>query len=132
MPNDLAGIEFSADLRCEMDSRPITIRTVGRTIVVEVPDVATGLKLLRLGLPRGSLRRRLHKIKYTLDFLHAGLEVRIAKRPVLSLGHAQGNQVWRFLGLPALNLRAGNAIAVWSAKKTTTQLRLLFVVLIIL
>lgn len=116
MVNNPGNLEFSADLRCEIDSCPLTIRSVGRTFVVEVPDVATGLNLFRLVLPRGFRRRRLLQTKNALDFLHAEVEIRIADRPVFSLGHSHGSRAWHFLGLPALRVRAGNAIAACSAR----------------
>ena len=105
MTMDLSNIEFSADLRCEIDSSPLTIRSTGRTIVVEVPDVATGLKLFRLGLPRGSRRKRLHLMKKRLGQLASAVDVRINGKSVFRLGHSVGSQWWRILGLPALQLR---------------------------
>lgn len=119
MAYDLSALEFSADLRCEIDSSPLTIRSVGRTIVVEVPDVATGLKMFRLGLPRGSRRRRLHQIKHVLDQLRAAVEIRIASKPVLSIGYERGNSVWHLLGLPALSVRARTAAVALATKSFT-------------
>ena len=119
MTADPAAFKFSADLRCEIDSCSLTIRSAGRTIVVEVPDVATGLKLFRLILPRGSRGRRLHQIKRALDVLLAAVEIRIADKPVFCIGHEKCSRIWRFFGLPTLGVRAGNAIAVWSAKNGT-------------
>ena len=106
MTMDLATVEFSADLHCEIDSCPLTIRGADRTIVVEVPDVATGLKILRLGLPRGSRRRRLHTVKACLDDFATALEIRLAGKPIVTLGHNVGSRWWRLLGLPALSLRS--------------------------
>lgn len=116
MACDPSALEFSADLRCELDSCPLTIRSVGSTIVVEVPDVATGLKIFQLGLPRRSRRRRLHQIKRVLDQLRAAVEIRIASKPVLSIGHKRGNSVWHLLGLPALTVRARNAAFTLATK----------------
>ncbi len=111
MAYDLKALEFSADLQCEIDSCPLTIRSVDRTIVVEVPDVATGLKMLRLGLPRGKRLRRLHQIKFALDQLRAAVEIQIASKPVFSMGYKRGSKVWILFGLPALSLRARTAAA---------------------
>ena len=110
MDTALTNIEVCADLRCEIDSCPLTIRSEGRTIVVEVPDVASGLKVLQLSLPRGSRRRRLHAVKTVLDRLASVLEVRVAGRTCAQIGYHTGSRWWRLLGLPAISLSPIHAV----------------------
>jgi hypothetical protein len=111
----MTPVDIHAELDCELDSAPISIRSSGRKIVVEVPDVGTGIKLFHVGLPRGSRLKRLHSLKNRLDQLLAIVEVRIANQTVLLIGHEVGSPVWNFFGLPRLHLNAISMIRAWSA-----------------
>jgi hypothetical protein len=111
----MTPVDIHADLDCELDSAPISIRSSGRKIVIEVPDVATGLKLYQLGLPKGSRRRHLHRLKSSLDVLLAVVELRIAGQTVLLIGHETGDRVWNYFGFPRLHLKAISMIRAWSA-----------------
>ena len=59
--------EVHADLDCDLDGRNLSIRSSGNQTSVEVPDVATGLRLVRLGSPRGHFIPALHHWKRLLD-----------------------------------------------------------------
>ena len=109
----VAPLEFCADLHCEIDSCPLLIRSAGRTIVVEVPDVATGLKLFQLGLPRGSRRRRLSAWKQSLEACLATVEVRVGGASLFRLGHDANGRIWRVVGLPALDVQILKLFSVW-------------------
>lgn len=104
-----------ADLNCELDSAPISIRSAGRTIVVEVPDVATGFSLFRLSSSRGTKRWQLAQLKKLLDTLLIAIEVKIAGRSVLRIGHKIGTPFWILFGLPPLSFSAYQALRAWAA-----------------
>ena len=104
MSGRLAQLHLEADLRCELDDRPLSIRVADGTAVVEFPDVATALKLFRLGSPRGSYARRLRSIKTLLDLMQLQLELRLRSHPIIRLGWKTGNPVWRAFGLPPMHL----------------------------
>ena len=116
MQPDFSALDIRADLQCEIDSSCVKIHSAGRQIIVEVPDVETGLKLLQLGLPRGSRRQRLHTLKRLLDTMALAIEIRVAGLPVLLMGHLTGSGIWRLVGLPVLSFKPVNAISLWSLK----------------
>ena len=97
-------IDVIADLTCELDGRSVSIRSSGRQTVVEVPDVATGLELIRLGSPRGFFGS-LHRWKCLLDTASHRMEFRIRGRLIGRIGHLVGSQGWKIFGLPALTLK---------------------------
>ena len=113
MLSKLKPLEISADLRCEIDSRPFEIRSEDRTIVVEVPDVASGLKLLQLGLPRGSRRRRLNSLKRLLDRIGVIVEVRVTGDSIFEIGHDTGTRLWRVIGLPTSQINLNKVMRFW-------------------
>ena len=118
MAAHLAEINVIADLRCELDGEAVSIRSSGRKTVVEVPDVATGLNLIRLGSPRGFFGP-LHQWKRLLDAASHVLELRIQGKTVGLVGHLEGSQGWRILGLPALTLKPLAIVskAAWRRKR---------------
>jgi hypothetical protein len=96
---------FDADLQCELNGRRVSVQTVGRTIIVEVPDVATGLKLAKLGPSRGSYRRSAHELKNMLDAAAFRVEVRLCGKPIVLIGENCGSSFWKLFGLPKLRLK---------------------------
>lgn len=104
-----------ADLNCELDSAPVSIRSAGRTIVVEVPDVATGLSLFRLSSSQGARRWQLAQLKKLLDTLLIAIEVIIAGRSVLRIGHEIGTSFWILFGLPPMSFSAKQSLRAWAA-----------------
>jgi hypothetical protein len=101
---DPATIHVIADLECELDGKAVSVRSTGRKTIVDVPDVATGLNLIWLGSPRRCCRA-LRKIKRLLDSMSHVLELRVQGNTIGIIGHLEGNQFWRLLGLPALTLK---------------------------
>ena len=95
---------IEGSLRCELDGVPWSLGASNQRIVVDVPNVATGLKLLRLGPARRTWRRRLGEAKQFLDQTSHRLECRIGGRRVLVLGHQVGRRWWRLAGLPAMQI----------------------------
>lgn len=98
-------IAFDADLKCELDGRKVSIRTTGRTIVVEVPDVATGLKLAKLGSLQGSYQRSAHKLKNMLDMASMSVHLRLRSKCVVMIGENCGTSFWKLFGFPKLGLK---------------------------
>ncbi len=71
---------------------------------MEVPDLATGLRLVQLGSQRGYFFTSLHKWKRLLDSTLHRVELRIRGRTVAAIGHGVGSRGWKLLGLPTLAL----------------------------
>ena len=101
----LSNLHVDSALQCELDGSRVSITAADRKLVVEVPDVATGLKLLQLGSSRASYISRLRGIKRLLDLTTHSLEVRIRGDTVVRLGHRIGNRWWRLLGLPDMTAK---------------------------
>ena len=97
--------EIHANLDCVADGKAFSVRSSGRRIVVEVPDVATGLQLVRLGSPQGSLCKSIHQWKHFLDSALHQLEVRVRGHIVVAIGHGVGSRVWTLFGLPRIVLK---------------------------
>lgn len=93
------------NLQCELDNRPLSIDTAGRSIVVDLPDMATGLKILKLGSPRGTYRDATHRVHQWLEATSMTLDVRLDGKSLCAIGGNRGNSFWRVLGLPPLYLR---------------------------
>ena len=100
-----ATLSIRAELACALDGRPLSIHCADQRIVVEIPDVTTGLKLLQLGSPGGLQRQRFHDIKRLLDHLRFSLEVRVVGKTVANMGPGIGTRWWAFLGLPRVDLK---------------------------
>lgn len=96
-------LSFAADLRVELDRGHAIVTAKQSDVIVEVPDVATGLRLCRSVLPRG-LRRRVLRILDRLD-LRVGLTVR--QRVVLRAGRSQRGLLSLF-GIPHVRLHLIN------------------------
>ena len=98
-------VEIRANLDCDLDGKEFSVRSAGRHTVVEVPDVATGLRLVQLGSSRGHFWRSLHKWKRLLDSTLHRVEFRVRGRTVGVIGHSVGSRGWRLLGFPTLALK---------------------------
>ena len=98
------NLDVTADLECELDGTSVLVRSTGRKTVVEVPDLATGLKLIQLGSPRGFFKG-LHDIKRLMDEASHRLELRVQGKTIGQVGHLEGSRIWRFLGLPVFTLK---------------------------
>ncbi len=112
MPDRLIQFEVSADLDCELDGVPIRLQSIGRHVTLGLPDLTTGLRLIRLGTRGSSLRTVVKRIKEILDSLHASLEVQVNGTPVAEIGNQVGTRWWLLLGLPKLRLKPVELIRV--------------------
>ena len=108
-----ASLEIASDLACEIDGRPLSIYSANGRIVVEVPDVTTGLSLFQLVSSRGLRFRRLHVLKRLLERVGWALELRIDHRTIAAIGCQVGNPFWRLIGLPAMKLRPERLVSAW-------------------
>ena len=99
-----SDVQIDASLRCEIDGISMSIVAAERNVVVEVPDVATGLKLFQLGSSRGSPRKLLRQLKQLLDRTSHSLELQIGGQTQFRIGYQTGNHWWRLFGLPAMSL----------------------------
>lgn len=100
----LRPLAIHGALECELDGACWSLSANGRRIVVDLPDLTTGFKLLRLGRPGGTMRTRLNAAKRLLDSTTQQLECRISGRRVLLLGYEVGHRTWLLTGLPALEV----------------------------
>ena len=111
----MTSLAIHADLSCEFDSAPISIRSSGRAIVVDLPDLATGRDLLRLSLPKKSRRRRLQFIAAFLGKASSVVEIRVRNRTVASIGSETGSRLGALLGLPNSSFYWRNLLTAWRA-----------------
>lgn len=102
---DPARLDFEIDLQCEFDNRHLSVVTVGRTIVVDLPNVATGLRILKLGSPRYSYRDVARQVDQWLLAACMTLDVRIAGKPLGTIGGHPPNSLWKAIGLPPMKLK---------------------------
>lgn len=96
-------LSFAADLRVDLDRGHAIVTAKQSDVIVEVPDVATGLRLCRSVLPRG-LRRRMLRV---LTGLELRLAVKVRQRVVLHVGRSQRGLLSLF-GIPHVRLHPIN------------------------
>ena len=108
----LSNLNVSGSLSCEFDGSRLEIKASDRKVVVEVPDVATGLKLLQLGSSRGSYRATLRLVQQLVDRSNHSLEVTMRGKTMISLGHATANRWWRLIGLPPMDIKPRLALSL--------------------
>ena len=109
MVTNLSELQLHGELQCELDGIEFSIKATDRSIVVDVPDVPTGLKLLTLGSHPGAYPGSVQRLKRLLDAAFMILEVRLCGQPIGLLGYNRGTAFWRLFGLPALSL---NPVAI--------------------
>ncbi|QDU47468.1 hypothetical protein Mal52_59990 [Symmachiella dynata] len=101
---DLSQCQLHGFLQCELDGSGFSMSFTGRSIVVNVSHMATGLKLLQLGLPPGSYLRSIRRLQKLLDSTCMNLEFRLREKPMGTVGHNQRTAWGKLFGLPALSL----------------------------
>ena len=104
--------DIHADLDCVVDGKAFFVRSSGRRTVVEVPDVATGLRLVQLGSPRGYFWKSVHQWKQFFDSAFHQVEFRVRGQTVGVIGAGVGSRVWSFFGLPTITLHP--VVIAWS------------------
>ena len=118
--SSLAQLEIAAELDCEIDGHAFQIRSYNRRIVIEAPDVTTGLKLCRLGLAqflRRQGRAQMRKIARLCDQARYSIELHIGIHSVGAVGYRVSSQLWHLLGLPALTLRPNRLVAAYISER---------------
>lgn len=101
---DYSKLRIQCELDCELDGKSFHISSAGEVIVIYIPDLSTGLRLLRTTAPRGTLKRRLHWLKRRLNDLAGVIEVRIDGETVARFGYELGHRVWKLIGFPPVEL----------------------------
>ena len=105
-------VEIDAHLDCDVDGKSFSVRSSGRRTVVEVPDMATVLRIVQLGSSRGNLRESIKRWKRLLDSTLHQVELQVRGRTVGALGYGVGSRMWRLFGLPQLALKAVAIVSV--------------------
>ena len=100
------ALRVLANLQCELDGQLVAVHSEAQKIVVEVPDVATGLKLLPLGSPRDF--ERFSRVLQTVDRLGLTVELRTGTYVLFAAGHNASSWLMCRLGIrhlrPSLRL----------------------------
>ena len=113
--------EIFADLRCDVNGKPFSVCSAGSQTVVEVPDLATGLRLVQLGSPRGRVGQSFRRWKRILDFMKHSVEFRISGRTVAFVGHGVGCRLCRLIGLPVFTIKPLAIASVLFSETTRGQ-----------
>ena len=99
------SVEVMADLRCELDGRPVIIFTEGDAIVVEVERIGDVVRLLRLLGAGESLRKHAKRLATLLNDFDLKIESRVSGRVVGLIGFDVESYFWRLLGVPNVQLK---------------------------
>ena len=97
-----AKFEVNADVVVETNSQRLRVTARGHEIRVEVPDLATGLKLLQAGSPRGSSFRGVKNLALLLERIRLTLTLCIEQTPLVQLGHGVNVPLLAPIGLNRL------------------------------
>jgi hypothetical protein len=100
-------LEVLADLRLAVDGEPIDIRGDGDRIVVDLPSLRAGRRLLASGpFGTGNRRKRLRQAQEALDLAGLTVEVRLQNEVVARAGAvARPGTLARALGLGPVEVR---------------------------
>ena len=99
-----SGIDLSADLQCEFDGKPFSLTASGRQIVVDVPDLASCIKIVRNRPARHQIRHDLARLNSFLNDLQITLELRINGNCVAITGFKMDAPLESLLGFKRLKL----------------------------
>lgn len=81
LSNSIESLRIEANLQIQFGGRNAAIRGKHQSLLVEVPNVATGFSLVRSVLPRVSLRR----LSRTLASSGCSVELWVGKRRIASI-----------------------------------------------
>ena len=99
-----------ADLSIDANGNPVCVTAEGRHIRVEVPDLATGLDLVRLGSPRGFYLHRIRRFAETLNRLDLTLSLSVNGKSVARFGRGTGFSLLSLLGLGPTRIRPSTLV----------------------
>lgn len=89
----------NADLHCSFGEKPVSIRGENNHLKVEVPDVATAIRLARVASPRGFFSQQHRKLLSLLARMGVLVEFQVRGRTIAAAGHlAEGHL--RLPGVP--------------------------------
>ena len=94
------NLTIDANLDCEIEGKKIRLRTKGHTLSVEVPDVATAVRLYRLSSPRGSHLKKLRKFNRAIVGSAMQVELFVGSKKMLSLGKDEQSLILQMMLLP--------------------------------
>lgn len=99
-------LEVLADLQLAVDGEDIAIRGNGDRVVVDLPSLRAGRRLLTTGpLAMGGHRRRTEQLHDGLRQVGIGVEVRLQGEPVAQIGAGAQPGAWaRLLNLGAIEI----------------------------
>lgn len=117
MTQRAAEPRIEADLECQFEGEPCSVRTVNGDLVINVPHVATAWKMLSLAATRGGRRKALWSAKRMLDRLGLAAEIHIAGQPVARLGYGVVSGRWQWLGLPRMKLQPVTIVRVVTRRR---------------
>jgi hypothetical protein len=100
-----AELTLLADLNIDANGKPVRVSAEGNHICVEVPDLATGLDLFRLGSPRGFGVHRLRAMADSLDQRRLHLTMNVRGRQLARIGHRTSGLWLKLLGLKRCQIR---------------------------
>ena len=100
-------LEVFAELELEVDGAPIDISATGDRIVVDLPSLRAGRRLLHAEPLRGAARARAgRRVQDALDLAGLTLEVRLRGDRIAVVGDgAEPGRLGAFLGLGEVELR---------------------------
>lgn len=99
-------LEVLADLRLAVDGEPVDVRGTGDHIVVDLPSVRAGRRLLNSGPFATHPGRTTHQIHEALQEVELSAEVRLKGAPVAHIGTgAQPGMLGKMLGLEGAEVR---------------------------
>ncbi len=111
----MRSVELDSNLDCEIDGNRLSISASENLIVLDIPNITAGLKMLR-SLPQIP-QVRLASVDRLFDLLPLELEVRIKGKVVLALGQRESGYLLRLLGFRRLRVQP-LALLVESARRT--------------
>ena len=97
---------IDADINCQIDGEEVRVRTDGHTLRVEVPDVATAVRLYRLSSPRGFHFGTFCKIQRLITHAAIRIELATSSGTLLTLRPRGSSSLGWLRSMPTFSLSA--------------------------
>jgi len=101
----VAGIQIDADLECEYEGHAFSIKAANGTVVVEVSDLITGIRLIRKFSRQSGSRFDPSQLSVWLELLHSTLEFRVDGICVATAGGGSGSYLGYLIGFDRMRLQ---------------------------
>lgn len=105
MRSIVAGIQIDADLKCEYEGHAFSIRAANGTIVVEVSDLITGIRLIRKFSRQNGSQFAPSQLNVWLELLDSTLEFRVDGICVANAGGESGSYLGYLIGFDRVRLQ---------------------------